>query len=86
MSTVEGRCYCDVCKKYISDVDMFIKTALLFEYDKAVCKKCIEDYIKRSCEKQVVSFEQVEEFMKENGNRFGGDGSSAESVLDDLLE
>ncbi|WP_243312317.1 hypothetical protein [Fundidesulfovibrio agrisoli] len=86
MSTVEGRCYCDICKKYISDIDEFTGTALSFENDKHICKKCVEYYIEKSGEKQVVSLEQVEEFVKENGNRLKKDKSAADSVLDELLK
>ena len=57
-----------------------------FENDKHVCKKCVEDYFERAGERQVVSYEQVDEFVKENGTRLKKDKSAADSVLDELLK
>ena len=86
MSTVDGRIRCDICKQPISGTDLFIESAQGFEGDRAICRLCIDDYKKRSGESEVVGYEQVYEYTRENGNRLGRDGSSAGSVLDELLE
>lgn len=86
MSYVDGICRCDVCKVEISGTDIFLVTALEFDGQKHICRMCVDDFKKRSSETKVVSYEQVEEYASENGNRLGRDGSSAGSVLDELLK
>jgi len=86
MSIVDGVCRCDICKQSISGTDLFIESAQKFEDDKHVCHKCVDDFKTRSGESKVVSYEQIEEYARENGNRLKKDKSTADSVLDDLLK
>ena len=86
MSFIDGISRCDICTVEISGTDVFLGTALEFDEQKHICRMCIDDYKHRTGATKVASYEQVDEYTSENGNRLGRDGSSTDSVLDELLE